>query len=193
MANRSVGVSRRRMRGLHVLLAVSQTLLLLSACDVVPSTPETPPLIETIRRRDRAEVERLIRTEGLSSAIAAGNESPLFVAVAVQDIEIVELLVDAGADPGMRLANGMTDGGYDLRRTWVIPTGQSARATEAQQGFAEPDVTQPGTSTRGVSAISAPVTTPASQAGRGGWVPSVRIWRHSSSVSRGVSAGCQNS
>lgn len=143
-----VMLNRQRLvrRGQLSLLLVN--LLAVSSCSVVPDTPEASALVHAIRARDSAKVETLLANG--SSPKASGVDEPILVAVAVQDLEIVKLLVDAGADPKLRLADGTNllhefAANYDLKRytlqdelhlmNYLVSLGADPCARGSQRGI----------------------------------------------------------
>ncbi len=87
----------RTMQYRHLLLPASiTTVLLLTACRAAPSTP----LESAAFRGDVAAVKALLETQ--SADTAADSWTPLIWAARAGRVDVMTLLLDAGADPNRR-------------------------------------------------------------------------------------------
>ena len=77
---------------------VAASLMFAAALCTTPSAQSPRPLVDAVRRGDHAAVSTLLRNKALANQAAADGTTALHFAVEANDVELVRMLVTAGAD-----------------------------------------------------------------------------------------------
>jgi ankyrin repeat protein len=100
---------------------LTATLVLLVAAATVPSGQTAPELIQAVKRGDHAAVRALVKNRAVVNQAEADGTTALHWAVQADDIELVTMLVGAGAD--VRASNR-----YGIRPLTLAATNGSEAA-----------------------------------------------------------------